>query len=106
MRRLIMAALIALIGVVPMTAAAQTQQVSETPVTAATDPAYPIYLGVGALAGVIVWNLGSLGWNSFPLMAPAGVTIVPEWSVAISRVWATLGAVVGAWVADGIYMDW
>lgn len=106
MRRLILAALIALIGIVPMTASAQIQQKAPAPVTAATDPAYPIYLGVGAIAGVVIWNLAALGFNAIPLMVPSGTTIIPEWSVAISRVWATGAAVVGAWIADGIYMDW
>lgn len=106
MRRLILAAVIALIGIMPMTVHAQTEQHGQTQVTAATDPAYPIYLGVGALAGVVLWNLYSLGLSGIPLMVPAGTPVLPEWSVAISRVWATSAAVVGGWIADGIYMDW
>lgn len=109
MRRLILAALIALIGVMPMAAQAQTQAQAATQVTAATDPAYPIYIGVGAIAGIVLWNLTALGVSAFPIFPgtiPAGGLILPEWNVAMSRVYAGTSAVIGGWIADSIYMDW
>jgi hypothetical protein len=109
MRKLIFAALIALVGILPMAAHAQTQAAGQTPLTAATDPNYPIWIGVGAIVGAAAWNLYSLGLPSLPIIPgviPAGGLVLPAWNVAYSRYWAITMGVFGGWFADSIYMDW
>jgi len=110
MRRLIFAALIALVGILPIAAQAQSPGAGQTaPLTAATDPNYPLWLGVGAIAATVAWNLYTLGIASFPVIPgalAAGELVQPAWSVAQSRVWAIGSGVFGAWFADSIYMDW
>lgn len=78
-------------------------------VTAATDPNYPLWLGIGAISATILWNWYSVGISSFasiPGTLSAGMVILPEWSVAMSRVFAVGMGVIGALLADSFYMNW
>jgi hypothetical protein len=95
---------IATIGVV----AALTCQVAQaqTSVSPAAPPAQtqtdlrPIVVGLGAIAGVVVFNVAALGIEALPggLGYAAGATVPAEMSVAMSRVYATASAVVGGWI--------
>lgn len=65
-------------------------------------------VGLGALAGVVGFNLLALGVGALPggLAYGAGALVVPaEMSVAMSRVYATGSAVAGALTADYIYTN-
>ncbi len=110
MRRLLLAAVIALVGVLPITAYAQSEGAGQTVLSpAATDPNYPIWLGVGAFAGLVLaqfYHLGTPAFAAIPGSLPVGALVQPEWHVAMSRVYAVGFGVIGAWIADGIYMDW
>jgi hypothetical protein len=61
----------------------------------------PIVIGLGAIAGVVAFNVLALGVEALPggLAYGAGATVPAEMSVAISRVYATTAAVIGGWVA-------
>ena len=60
----------------------------------------PIAIGLGAIAGVVVFNVAALGIEALPggLGYAAGATVPAEMSVAMSRVYATASAVVGGWI--------
>jgi hypothetical protein len=60
----------------------------------------PIAVGLGAIAGVVVFNVAVLGIAALPggLGYAAGATVPAEMSVAMSRVYATASAVVGGWI--------
>jgi len=57
----------------------------------------PIIIGLGAIAGVVVFNIAAIGTGALPggLAYAAGETVPAEASVAISRVYATTSAVIG-----------
>lgn len=86
--------------------AASAQTASRTP-AAATEPAAahrdwrPIAIGVGAIAGVVLFNVVALGVEALPggLAYEAGDTIPAEMSVAMSRVYAASAAVAGGLLA-------
>jgi hypothetical protein len=61
----------------------------------------PIAIGLGAIAGVVVFNVAALGVEALPggLAYGAGAVVPAEMSVAMSRVYATTAAVIGGWVA-------
>ena len=61
----------------------------------------PIVVGLGAIAGVVVFNVAALGVEALPggFAYGAGATVPAEMSVAMSRVYATASAVAGAWIA-------
>jgi hypothetical protein len=61
----------------------------------------PIVIGLGAIAGVVVFNVAALGVEALPggFAYGAGAVVPAEMSVAMSRVYATTAAVVGGWVA-------
>jgi hypothetical protein len=61
----------------------------------------PLAIGLGAIAGVVVFNAVALGFEALPggLAVEAGATVPAEMSVAISRVYATTAAVVGGLIA-------
>jgi hypothetical protein len=61
----------------------------------------PIAIGLGAIAGVIVFNVAALGVEALPggFAYGAGAVVPAEMSVAMSRVYATTAAVIGGWVA-------
>lgn len=60
----------------------------------------PIVIGLGAIAGVVIFNVAALGVEALPGgMAYVGGAAVPaEMSVAMSRVYATTSAVIGGWI--------
>jgi hypothetical protein len=61
----------------------------------------PIVIGLGAIAGVVIFNVAALGFEAVPggLAYEAGATVPAEMSVAMSRVYATTAAVVGGLLA-------
>ena len=61
----------------------------------------PLVIGLGAIAGVVVFNVAALGFEALPggLAYEAGASVPAEMSVAISRVYATTAAVVGGLIA-------
>jgi hypothetical protein len=60
----------------------------------------PIVVGLGAIGGVVAFNVLALGVEALPGgLAYAGAATVPaEMSVAMSRVYATTSAVIGGWL--------
>lgn len=119
MRRLIPSMLVALIGVLPVAAHAQTMpapaplppviQIEKTSGTYRT-----MAIGVGAIAGVVVFNVATGGLGTVPLLAALGesgaaagaTAAVAEAgaltanTVAQSRVYAVTSAVVGGWIGN------
>lgn len=61
----------------------------------------PLVIGLGAIAGVVVFNVAALGLEALPggLAYEAGASVPAEMSVAMSRVYATSAAVVGGLLA-------
>ena len=61
----------------------------------------PLVIGLGAVAGVIVFNVAVLGVDALPggIAYGAGATVPAEMSVAMSRVYATASAVAGGLIA-------
>jgi hypothetical protein len=100
MRRLIAALL--LVTMMAQTLPAFAQPARAPVETSATqDNLRPIIIGLGAIAGVVAFNVVALGIGALPGGAAYGVgaTVPAEMSVAMSRVYATTSAVVGAWIA-------
>jgi hypothetical protein len=85
----------------------QSNQAIAQPARAAAEPVLsesnwrPIVVGLGAIAGVVTFNVLAIGVEALPggMADAAGATVPAEASVAISRVYATTSAVVGAWIA-------
>jgi hypothetical protein len=107
MQRLLMIALIALIGVLPLVSgSAQAQTETAVPTAASGNgPLYPIVVGLGAIAGVAVYNIASFGVSGVPYLAPAATTgaMVTAAAIAQNRLYTVVSAVVGAWVANWLY---
>ncbi len=103
MRRLVMIALIALIGLVPFTASAQTQTAAHT--AAKTDYVYPLVLATGALAGVVAINLYSFPYFTLPMAldSAAGPAISSPAAAAASRIFVITSGVSGALIANWLY---
>lgn len=66
---------------------------------------YPIVVGLGAVAGVVGFNLVVLGVEALPggMAYASGATVPAEMSVAMSRVYATTAAVIGGVAAYYLY---
>ncbi|MGQ9366879.1 hypothetical protein [Azospirillum sp. ST 5-10] len=77
----------------------------EAPAPVAAGDYYPVVIGLGAIAGVVGFNLVALGVGAVPGGAAyaAGMMVPAEMSVAMSRVYAITSAVAGAWVANYLY---
>ena len=110
MRKLVMAALVALIGTVPMVAApalAQTEGAAPSTASQAptTGPLYPILVGLGAISGVAVYNMASFGVAGVPFLAPAVSTgaMVTNAAISTNRLYTVVSAVAGAWVVNWLY---
>ena len=110
MRKLVMAALVAVIGVMPLLASpALAQTEGASPTTAShvrtTGPLYPVLVGLGAITGVAVYNMASFGAAGVPFVAPAATTGLMVTNAAISRnrLNTVISAVVGAWVVNWLY---
>jgi|GEM_PF-2335087 len=108
MRKLLIVAVIALIGLLPVTqASAQAPVNSQTVAAEKLDVLYPFVLAAGAVTAVIVVNYLTSGGYIGVLPMHVGVTgvgpITDATATALSRVYAVTGAVVGAWIANWLY---
>ena len=107
MRKLVMIALVVLIGVLsPMSRPVLAQPVVSAPTEAqSAGSLYPIVVGLGAIAGVVVYNMASFGVSGVPYLAPAATTgaMVTAGAIAQNRLYTVVSAVVGAWVANWLY---
>ena len=79
-----------------------------TPTTAeahTTGPLYPILVGLGAVTGVAVYNMATLGVSGVPFLAPATTTgaMIANAAVSRNRLYTVVSAVVGAWVVNWLY---
>ena len=103
MRRLVIVALIAMIGLVPFTASAQTQ--TTAPTAAKTDYLYPVVLAAGALAGVVGVNTMTWGVGTLPVAftTPGVAQIVSPAAAAASRIFVITSGVGGALIANWLY---
>ena len=87
------------------TAAAQTPTTPAKPAAAEHDWK-PVVVGLGAIAGVVVFNVAAIGLEALPgglAYGAAGATLPAEASVAISRVYATTSAVIGGLIGYYAY---
>jgi hypothetical protein len=109
MRKLVLAALVALIGFAPPAVSPALAQTEGAAPTAAqvrtTGPLYPVLLGLGAISGVAVYNMASFGAAGVPFVAPATMTgaMVTNAAVSRNRLYTVISAVVGAWVVNWLY---
>ncbi len=103
MRKLVIVALIAMLGLVPFTASAQTKAQQAT--VAKTDYVYPLVLAAGALAGVVSVNLMTFPYFTLPLSlsSPAAAAISSPAAAAASRIFVITSGVAGAWIASALY---
>lgn len=123
MRRLIPSAMVVLIGVLPVAAHAQMMPMP-TPAPPViqiekTSGSYrTMAIGIGAIAGVVIFNVATGGLGTVPLLAALGesgaaagatggaTAAVAEAgaltanTVAQSRVFAVTSAVVGGWIGN------
>jgi hypothetical protein len=83
--------------------AAPTEETA--PVSHDTDRLMPIVVGIGAVAGVVAFNVLALGVGALPggFAYGAGAVVPAEMSVAMSRVYAVASAVGGSWIAYYLY---
>lgn len=105
MRKLVMAALVALIAVMPV-GVSRAQPVTAAPTeNKSHGPLYPILIGLGAVGGVAVYNMASYGVSGLPFVAPAVTTgaMVTARAIAQNRLYTVLSAVTGAWVVNWLY---
>jgi hypothetical protein len=75
-------------------------------VSDAADTYLPIVIAVGAIAGVVGFNLLYLGLEALPgglAYAGRAATVPAEASVAMSRIYATTSAVIGGLIANHLY---
>lgn len=64
---------------------------------------HALAIGLGAIGGVVVFNLATGGMASIPMLASATGGAAVESTVAISRVYAVSSAVVGGLTGDYLY---
>lgn len=105
MRKLVLAALIALIGVAPLTSAL-AQPTAAAPTQSTTyGPLYPVLVGLGAIGGVAVYNMAAYGTAGLPFVAAPVTTgaMITARAVAQNRLYTVLSAVTGAWVVNWLY---
>lgn len=103
MRRFLIVSLLALIGLMPFTASAQSPVQAPTP--AKTDLVYPLVLAAGALAGVVAVNALTHSVGTLPLTTGIVSTapFVSPAAAAASRIFVITSGIMGAWVASWIY---
>lgn len=89
---------------VPVPAPAATVPAPEAP----ADSNLPLVAGLGAIAGVVGFNLVALGLQALPggLAYGSGSVVAAEMSVAMSRVYATVSAVAGGLLGHHLYENW
>jgi peptidoglycan/LPS O-acetylase OafA/YrhL len=102
MRRLLFVALIALIGILPLAANAQTP--AQQPTVAATSDHRLLAVGAGAIIGIVVFNMLTYPLGSVPFVAaPLAPTPV---NIALgSRILATLTGGAGGLAAHYLYTE-
>jgi hypothetical protein len=73
--------------------------------TTTENGALPYVVALGAIAGIVVFNVAALGIEALPggMAYASGATVPAEMSVAMSRVYAGASAVIGGLIADYIY---
>jgi len=100
MRRGWRATIVAIAAMGCQMAHAQSRVPPDAPLAQTQTDLRPIVVGLGAIAGVVVFNVAALGVEALPggLGYAAGATVPAEMSVAMSRVYATASAVVGGWI--------
>jgi hypothetical protein len=113
LRRFLIVAILTLLAGHATPASAQTVprlNIVETRPTAdasagAADTMLPIVIALGAVAGVMTFNILHLGLEALPggLAYAGGATVPAEASVAMSRIYATVSAVVGGLIANRLY---
>lgn len=106
MRKLLIAAVIALVAVMPMAVHAQAPGKAPTAASQEFDWIYPLFLAGGAVAGVVVINLLTSGYVGVLPIAPGTVGVGPitdSTATALSRVMAVTGIVTGGWIANWLY---
>ena len=105
MRKLVMAALVALIGVTPL--ASVSAQPASAPQTESriSGPLYPILVGLGAISGVAIYNMATYGVSGVPFLARAATTgaMITARATAENRLYTVISAVTGAWVVNWLY---
>lgn len=104
MRRLFLIALIAVIGLLPVTASAQAP--AQVPTAAKSDHVYPLVLAAGATAGIMFVNWlssGGIGTLPYSLSVAGGTRLAGPASQAVSRIYVITSGVLGAWLADVLY---
>ena len=105
MRKFAMAALVALIGLVPLVPAQAQPAVATATETSSPGALDPSVLGLGAVAGVAVYNMAALGVSGVPFLGLPVTTgaMVTARAVAQNRLYTVLSAVGGAWVLNWLY---
>jgi membrane associated rhomboid family serine protease len=106
MRKLLIVAIVALIGSVPMTGYAQTQGQSPTVAKPPSETPYPYVVALGAIAGIVGSQYILFGPAGFPFWASTvtpGAPIPAVISVGVSRIFAITSAATGALLANWAY---
>ena len=89
---------------VPLMASGRSGFSDEGSTPVATINGRILAVGVGAIAGLVVFNLAGSGTAAVPMLAYAGGGVnVLESAAAISRVYAVTGAVVGSLAVDYLF---
>ncbi|MEI6985915.1 MAG: hypothetical protein WCK65_07295 [Rhodospirillaceae bacterium] len=103
MRRLVIIAFVALIGLMPFTASAQTNTAHPSEVK--TDYLYPLVLATGALVGVVGVNYWNFPYFTLPLTlaVPYSAVISSPAAAAASRIYVITSGVAGALIANWLY---
>jgi hypothetical protein len=105
MYRLLIIAFVALLAGQQAVHAQTAVQPGLAPTTTENDGALPYVVALGAIAGIVVFNVAALGIEALPggMAYASGATVPAEMSVAMSRVYAGASAVIGGLIADYIY---
>ena len=106
MRKLLIIAIVALIGALPMTGYAQTQAQSPTGTKPPSETAYPYVVGLGAIAGIVGAQYVLFGPAGFPFWSATvtpGQAIPAVVSVGVSRMFAITSSVTGGLLANWAY---
>jgi hypothetical protein len=106
MYRLLILVIVALLLGQPAPVLAQSAaQPGTAPPPAAEYPMLPYVVALGAVAGVVAFNVLALGVEALPggMVYAGGAAVPAEMSVAMSRVYAATSAVIGGLIADYVY---
>jgi hypothetical protein len=98
------AVVLAIVLLIQCSAAMAQSLPNVAPQAAPSTNTRPIVVGLGAIAGIVVFNVLALGVEALPggLAYGAGATVPAEMSVAMSRVYATISAVIGGVVGYSV----